>query len=111
MVNCGKLIMELTSQIDNHRFEIQIMIRDVNDKDAVCFQVALINLERLFRQKMNWDCVAAEGVQREQVKLLGRLALHRKPRIAHDDLNLGRTVRSEEHTSELQSRFGISYAV
>jgi len=44
--------------------------------------MAQIGPEGLDREQVDGDCVAREGVEREDVEILRRLALERQPRVA-----------------------------
>src|SRR5712671_2442802 len=55
--------------------------------------MALIDIKRLFGQKMNRNGITAECVQGEHIKLLRRIALHRKPSITERNLDFALTTR------------------
>ena len=68
--------------------------------------MAQIGPEGLHREQVHGDCVAREGVEREDVEILRRLALERQPRVAERDLHLRRAVleESEFRAGELDHR-------
>src|ERR1041385_181820 len=68
------------------------MVGDVDRDDAAWFEMPRIEQEGFPSQKMNRDRVTAESIQRNHVKILGRLIFHRKPGIAANDFDLSQAI-------------------
>src|SRR6266850_2649622 len=55
--------------------------------------MTLIDVKRFFSEKMDWNRITAECIQRKHIKLLRQIALHRKASITKRNLDLPLTTR------------------
>src|SRR5439155_2617802 len=62
-------------------------------QDTVLIDLLEIQMQRLARDEVDWNGVAAERVEHEQTELAGRLSSQRNPRIAEHDTNVRARVR------------------
>src|SRR5438445_8921827 len=59
-------------------------------------EVPEIELERLGGEEMDGNRIAREGVDRQYVEILNRLALEREPGVSHRDIELGFAIAQVE---------------
>ena len=60
----------MTRQVLHHRFKVEVAIRDVDRDDSVRIHVSKIKGHRLTRQQMDWNGIATESIERQQVELM-----------------------------------------
>src|SRR2546423_14459392 len=71
----------------HHRDQVEEAVRDVEGDDAVGLHMPEIDPERLARDEMHRDRVAREGVDREHVEVLRRLAPEGQARVDERDID------------------------
>ena len=67
-------------------FQIDVLVGDVEGKDAAGREMAAIEREGLRREQVQRDGVAGEGVDGQHVEVLRSLAGQRGARVAFDDI-------------------------
>ena len=75
-------------QVPQHRFQVQVAVRDVYGQDPVLGQAVEVQGQRLAGEQVYGNGVGAEGVDQQQVEALGSVLGQREPGIAQHDLDL-----------------------
>src|SRR4030095_16019512 len=71
------------------RFEVKVVIGDVNSDDAARRHMAFVEFKGFASEQVNGDGIAVESIQNEQVEVLRRFALEGEARVSGADLDLG----------------------
>src|SRR4051794_20658026 len=74
---------EVGAQLLNYGLEVKELVGHVEHEYPVRIEVAQIGRDGLAGQQVSRDRMAAEGVEDEQIELLGLLALQGEPCVAH----------------------------
>src|SRR3979490_311834 len=74
----------------HHGNQVEETVRDMEGDDAVRPNMPQIDAERLARAQVPRDRVAREGIDRQHVEALRRLALHGEPGVAERNLDARR---------------------
>src|SRR5690242_1281154 len=53
-----------------HRFKIDVVVADMNRDNSVLHKMFSIEIRRLGGQDVNWNRVATESIQHEEIKVL-----------------------------------------
>jgi len=80
--------MRISGKLDDLRFEIDVLIGDMEGEDSAGREVALVEIDGLGREQVDWDGIARERIDNEDIEVLRQFLRQRGSCIAFHNADL-----------------------